>query len=645
MKTKAYFDKWTKVADRDLSLHLATYFASKIEDPELRLLFKNAAADLDFQFLSKFAFDYNRNLSVSDIRNMRQVCAFFSKNADYGSNDERKTMMLRSFAESEAKNRAYNIWAEWYDEWGVTYTREGSFFAKLSRKISHILSDCPDVESLVPRFGPGSNTTVKRRTTARFKLEASPVCSPNMSEFIKELGPVLMPLYFKVHDVSDLDDTGIGELLGVPKDWKTLRSIIREAVLSTMWQKPIGDEIKQRLLRFGINLYDQSRNRELALLGSLTNEVCTVDVKNASNSLAMRLVYICILDPYWFELLWTMRTSHIDIDGYIHELEMFSSMGNGYTFELESLIFYALAVIATEEEAGDLSLVSVFGDDIIVPSVAYPRLVRYLTLCNFEVNPEKSFADGPFRESCGHDYYFGINIRPFYLKERWTYARLVGFINHLQRQMHDYPSLNNSADHNLLDSLVLLVPEELRNFGPDGFGDGHIIRYYELGDIPSFLTPCNRTKKQTYRLGSRSGYTFSTYSKVPKVSRGPLVKGDLLYPSYSIDTKSHKDIIISDDYARDPMEVLTKGDPYSISGGYKEKLTKVYILSADTRYCFVDPVFPDHLILRSRALKLKRSNRPCYWVKFLDKQCECQDCVHYRARKHRLPCQCDSCTF
>ena len=95
-------------------------------------------------------------------------------------------------------------------------------------------------------------------------------------------------------------------------------------------------------------------------------------------------------------------------------------MGNGYTFELETLLFYALTCV----HAGIGSKWShVYGDDIIVQSDLADGLVETLAEAGFDTNPDKSFITGPFRESCGGHYWGGREVTPFYLKQ---YPRHVG---------------------------------------------------------------------------------------------------------------------------------------------------------------------------------------------------------------------------
>ena len=75
-----------------------------------------------------------------------------------------------------------------------------------------------------------------------------------------------------------------------------------------------------------------------------------------------------ILD--WFELLDRFRTGSVTYRDKIIKLNKFSSMGNSYTFELESLIFYSLAVATCSHLGIDPRDVSVYGDDVIIPANA-----------------------------------------------------------------------------------------------------------------------------------------------------------------------------------------------------------------------------------------------------------------------------------
>jgi hypothetical protein len=106
------------------------------------------------------------------------------------------------------------------------------------------------------------------------------------------------------------------------------------------------------------------------------------------------------------------------------ELHMVSSMGNAYTFPLQTLLFSslvygvyrALSINLERPYRQSLGNFAVFGDDIIVVRKAYNLVCRMLSICGFSVNVDKSFNEGYFRESCGRDYWCGDNVRGVYIK-------------------------------------------------------------------------------------------------------------------------------------------------------------------------------------------------------------------------------------
>lgn len=118
---------------------------------------------------------------------------------------------------------------------------------------------------------------------------------------------------------------------------------------------------------------------------------------------------------------------------------MVSTMGNGYTFPLQTVIFSAV-VLACLQWRGIPStsvcaseLWSVFGDDIICPSACADDVVSILHLLGFKVNQDKSFVKGPFRESCGSDFFNGSDIRGVYVKTLKTPEARYSVINLLTR--------------------------------------------------------------------------------------------------------------------------------------------------------------------------------------------------------------------
>jgi hypothetical protein len=107
-------------------------------------------------------------------------------------------------------------------------------------------------------------------------------------------------------------------------------------------------------------------------------------------------------------------------------------MGSACCFPVEALTFWALATAAIKIEHGISNpVVYVYGDDIIVDSKYAATVIRALESQNLLVNRSKSYIDGPFRESCGGDFYKGIEVTPIRLR------KLIG---------SGHASLNTDAD-------------------------------------------------------------------------------------------------------------------------------------------------------------------------------------------------------
>lgn len=173
------------------------------------------------------------------------------------------------------------------------------------------------------------------------------------------------------------------------------RPINVETLPNMLTQRCIGNGVRNLLKDFGLDLDTcADKHRWLVSLPGRS----TLDLKNASDSVSIALVRF--LFPRWFvDLLEQARSPTIyGLDGEFHFLKKISSMGNGFTFELMSLILYAVGLSLDDN-------FSVFGDDIIIADQHADRLVEALENVGFVVNKEKSFVRSKFRESCGANYH------------------------------------------------------------------------------------------------------------------------------------------------------------------------------------------------------------------------------------------------
>jgi len=229
------------------------------------------------------------------------------------------------------------------------------------------------------------------------------------------------------------------KLTTVPKSAKTDRCISIEPTANIYLQKSVGSIIRRRLKRFGVDLDDQTKNQLLAQI-AIINDFCTVDLSSASDTITIELVK-SLLPLDWYFLLDDLRSKETLYEDTWLRSHKFSSMGNGFTFELESLIFYALASAVSESLSVPNPTVSVYGDDIIIDREAYKQLRQVFDFCGFKVNEKKSFSSGRFFESCGSHFFDGQLVTPAYQKNvsdkreevirlynrvfRWT-ERLIG---------------------------------------------------------------------------------------------------------------------------------------------------------------------------------------------------------------------------
>lgn len=468
---------------------------------------------LDGHYLEiiNFKFNYQDDSDVNDLLYARQIQGFFSKQENLDLGIDRESVAFKTFMEAE--NLCSRTNEHFRSQLSDVSSDVHSVLYLASRKIAVILGDVPEYSELKFSFGPGATTNVKRaRSNPRVKLEAHLSCSnefvPHAKEFLAEFPGWMEAQSDKQCQINLYPSHG--KLQFVPKSAKTLRSIGVEPTLNGFGQQGIGKHIRKRLQRAGVDLTDQTRNQKLACQGSIDGSLATVDMSSASDTIAYGLV-LHLLPIGWFELLDRFRTGSVVYKDRVIQLHKFSSMGNSYTFELESLLFYGLAYATCTHLGLNPKDVSVYGDDVIIPVEAMSLFEEVLTVAGFIINTDKSFCSGPFRESCGTDYFEGLDIRPFYLKDKVSCRVLFNMHNWFIR--HGEPQL--------AEIVMEFIPTHLRLFGPDGYGDGHLIGSYRL-----------RSNRALKRMGHEGGF-FDTYVAESKRVRLRELT-DWVYPTYSI---------------------------------------------------------------------------------------------------------------
>lgn len=248
----------------------------------------------------------------------------------------------------------------------------------------------------------------------------------------------------------------------VPKNAEIARVSCTEPTLNMWFQLGLANLLEERLKTFfGIDLSKQPDiNRELCRRGSIDESFATIDLKSASDTLGLSMLTEVLPAQQLCWFLGLRSPVSTLPDGSTVKLNMISTMGNGFTFPLQTMLF--AAIVVSSARARDLHLVrpradsdatyGVFGDDIIVPtgihyddyhkvfvnygSTLVSDVLRLLRLLGQVVNQDKSFIEGPFRESCGHDYYNGQFVRGVYIKSLRTVQDRFVAINNLLLWSH-----------------------------------------------------------------------------------------------------------------------------------------------------------------------------------------------------------------
>lgn len=261
----------------------------------------------------------------------------------------------------------------------------------------------------------------------------------------------------------------------VPKTSVTDRSIAVEPAANLFLQKGIGESIRKRLQTYGQLLTDltgslttsKEIHMDLARRASKGEIDCaTLDLSSASDTISYYLVRL-LLPEDWFLLMDAARCPFTKVDGKWWKLEKFSSMGNGFTFELETLIFLAILRVIAKSRGMSPSEVYAFGDDMIYPTQLHEDVVSCLTFLGLSPNVEKTFASGPFRESCGGDYFNGVDVRPIHFSKPETGPRYwISVHNKVARLQEKIPVSG------VLNQVRSFVPTEVRKCtGPVDCGD------------------------------------------------------------------------------------------------------------------------------------------------------------------------------
>lgn len=349
--------------------------------------------------------------SLDLCRITRQVAAFFKKNEAFADDSVCDLAAEKAFFKAESLCRRTNRRVDFYSNHPQRI--EGRLKADIDRCkaiIYDVLGDFDSYVETIPqamRVTAGATATRGRRVALPY-LKANLRCLPCSPLAMEPMRCVLTHFGYRSVKFQAVSENRVTT---VPKNYKTNRTIACEPEGNLSLQLTLDAYLRARLKKLGVDLSKQSKNQEMSRMASLNDSHATIDLSMASDTLSINTV--CELLPFkWWSYANRIRSKRGNGFGKRFVYAKFSSMGNGATFPLESLIFATIcrAVCKNTKEF------CVYGDDLIVPNYALSRLYALLRHFGFRLNEDKSYTAGLFRESCGTDWFNGVDVTPMYLR-------------------------------------------------------------------------------------------------------------------------------------------------------------------------------------------------------------------------------------
>jgi hypothetical protein len=301
----------------------------------------------------------------------------------------------------------------------------GDLFQKLDARIA--------AYELIPKHGPGavaeSLSSLEKRDF-RYWPERLESVFPYWRYTRNSVYPASYPVLVPVDQEIPV------RVISVPKTQSTPRIIAIEPSSVQYAQQGLKREIYEEIdsgpLSKVLGFQDQERNQLLAQKASVDGSLATLDLSEASDRVHWFLVRTMLERyPHLWDFVWATRSHRATLPGGVTiPLQKFASMGSALTFPIEAMVFTTLSLCGIEASRSRRlkvrelpGLLSVYGDDIVVPVDSVDLVVDWLEHFGAKVNRAKSFWSGRFRESCGAEYYAGTDVSVVRLRHELPSSR------------------------------------------------------------------------------------------------------------------------------------------------------------------------------------------------------------------------------
>ena len=225
----------------------------------------------------------------------------------------------------------------------------------------------------------------------------------------------------------------------VPKNNEKMRFINIEPMFNMLLQRCVALELRRIMKVIGNDL-ESGQEAHRHMISNLF--VATMDLRNASDSNHYDTSRF-MAPPALFSLMDRYRSYTTTLpfkDGQEVECVNYklSAMGNGFTFEWMTL--YLLSICRQFDANA-----RVYGDDIIVLAEYADNVKQCLECLGWEINPEKTFTSGLFRESCGAFYHEHTGyITSYDIHYCESIADVIITCNKLRRVAHYHTLFQNT---------------------------------------------------------------------------------------------------------------------------------------------------------------------------------------------------------
>jgi len=403
--------------------------------------------------------DYHpRNLAISLLRSGLSKRYIGESIKDFPRLDERHQFAISEFLEDNDRCFQYNSSFSLSRMSVFTQGIFGELQTLLSKVLDHPSGSCLNLQAVFQnmRSGPGKSSDVQGFSSTYAKLCDGPMTfsSPAVASAYKAC-MLSTRLSYTTEAVrkslyGELDNfNSQAHFLSVRKTNEKNRGICTQPSGNMVLQLATH-EILSGVLRqaFDCDLSTQQElNRKLAYYGSLGQKswlthswsFCTADLSRASNFPWVLVQKLC--PELWVKWLKLIRSPAMVVEGQEVKKHMCSTMGNGFTFSLMTVLLSAIVKVLyraadlPEYDTAPNGVVTktwaVYGDDIIVDKRVFNALKIVLHDLGFLLNSNKSFSSGFFRESCGADYYDGYPVRPVFVEQLQTQADIYSLLNRL----------------------------------------------------------------------------------------------------------------------------------------------------------------------------------------------------------------------